>query len=145
MDDQLYANMRRMLARSLAASLDELARGMLLNSSTFTTSAVERTSLTMDDLKKAIELLPPKPKYTFPMKIITSEFCYKTKIEVRGIADKRRPNNKKPLYRKVKVFYPLAYRTPFGIVCHPSLVEKFRRAIEKENKKWTQDKEDLNN
>lgn len=32
------------------------------------------------------------------MKITVSRFAYKTKTVVRGIADSRRPNGKKPLY-----------------------------------------------
>lgn len=76
--------------------------------------------------------------YVFGMKIITDVNCYKTKTIMYGTADKNRPNNKKPLYRKKTIVIPLMYMVKgLGIICHPSLIPKIKAAIEDENKRMT--------
>ena len=64
------------------------------------------------------------------LRIIESASCYETKIVVRGIADKRRPNSKKPLYRRVAVRIPRMYRVGNDIICHPSFVPRIRQAFQ---------------
>lgn len=55
-----------------------------------------------------------------------------------GIADKNRPNNKKPLYRKKTIVIPLMYMVQGqGIICHPSLIPKIKAAIDDQNKRMT--------
>lgn len=61
------------------------------------------------------------------LRIIESDKCYTTRIVVRGIADKRRPNGKKPLYRRVVIHTPKMYRTGNDIICHPSLMNDLKR------------------
>lgn len=64
------------------------------------------------------------------MKLIVSNHCYKTKIVVRGIADKHRPNGKKPLYRRVVIRIPLMYRMGDSIVCAPEFEPHIRQAFQ---------------
>lgn len=64
------------------------------------------------------------------MKLIVSNQCYKTKTVVRGIVDKRRPNGKKPLYRRVVIRIPLIYRMGNSIVCAPEFEARIRQAFQ---------------
>lgn len=64
------------------------------------------------------------------MKIIVSKFAYKTKIVVRGIADSRKPNNKKPLYRRITIHIPLMYKVGNDIVCAPEWEARIRQAMQ---------------
>ncbi len=70
------------------------------------------------------------------MKIITSPNCVKVEIKTFGIADRRRPNGKKPLYRRIQKITPTAYLLIHQqtIVCHPSLLVKLKAAIAKKNR-----------
>lgn len=76
-------------------------------------------------------------------KIVVSKFAYeeKTKVVTYGIADSRRPNNKKPLYRRkvVRTRKPLIMRMGDTIVCAPEIEEMIRKqiglAVEEEHKK----------
>ena len=61
-------------------------------------------------------------KHFSGMKIIESNFCYETKSKVRGLADRRRTNTKKPLYRRVTVKIPTMYMVAGNIVGHPERV-----------------------
>ena len=63
-------------------------------------------------------------------KLIFSNHCYKTKTVVRGIADKRRPNSKKPLYKRVVIHIPLIYRMGDSIVCAPELEPHIRQTFQ---------------
>ena len=67
------------------------------------------------------------------MKIITSPNCVKVEIKTVGIADQRRPNGKKPLYRRVVKYTPTAYYlvAKQTIVCHPSILEKLKADLAK--------------
>ena len=62
--------------------------------------------------------------------IIESAFCYTTKVVVRGILDKHRPNGKKPLYRRVVVHIPRMYRMGNKIICHPSFIPRLKQALQ---------------
>ena len=62
--------------------------------------------------------------------IIESAYCYTTKVVVRGILDKRRPNGKKPLYRRVVVHIPRIYRMGNNLICHPSLIPRLKQALQ---------------
>jgi hypothetical protein len=65
----------------------------------------------------------------FGMKVIVSNHCYKTKTVVRGLADKRRPNGKKPLYKRVVIRVPLIYLiAKDSIVCAPEFAARIRQA-----------------
>ena len=64
------------------------------------------------------------------MKIIVSKFAYKTKTVVRGIADSRRPNRVKPLYRRVTIHIPLMYKIGNDIVCAPEWEARIRQAFQ---------------
>ena len=64
------------------------------------------------------------------MKIIVSKFAYKTKTVVRGIADSRRPNRVKPLYRRVTIHIPLMYKVGNDIVCAPEWEARIRQAFQ---------------
>lgn len=67
----------------------------------------------------------------FPdFQIIESAYCYTTKVVVRGIFDKRRPNGKKPLYRRVVVHIPRMYRMGNKIICHPSFIPRLKQALQ---------------
>lgn len=63
------------------------------------------------------------------MRLIVSRHAYKTKTVVRGIADKRRPNNKKPFYRRVVIHIPIMYKMGDVIICAPELLAKIREAL----------------
>ncbi len=64
------------------------------------------------------------------LRIIESAHCYTTKVVVRGIADSRRPNGKKPLYRRVVVQVPKMYRVGNDVICHPSLIPRIKQAFQ---------------
>lgn len=64
------------------------------------------------------------------MKITVSRFAYKTKTVVRGIADSRRPNGKKPLYQCVAICIPLMYKIGNDIVCAPEWKARIRQAFQ---------------
>ena len=64
------------------------------------------------------------------MRIIVSRFAYKTKTVVRGIADSRRPNRVKPLYRRVTIHIPLMYKVGNDIVCAPEWEARIRQAFQ---------------
>ena len=66
----------------------------------------------------------------FGMRIIVSKFAYKTKTVVRGICDSRRPNGKKPLYRRVTIHIPLMYKVGNDIVCAPEFEARIRQAFQ---------------
>jgi len=68
------------------------------------------------------------------MKIIVDKNCYKEKTVVRGLADKRRPNNKKMLYRKVRIKIPIAFliKSTNTLVCAPEYYEKMKQEIKKQ-------------
>jgi hypothetical protein len=62
------------------------------------------------------------------IKIIESVHCYEVKTIIHGIADTRRPNNKKPLYVRKTIKIPTAYMMSGNIlICHP----QFRKNLEK--------------
>lgn len=62
--------------------------------------------------------------------MIVSKHCYKTKTVVRGICDSRRPNGKKPLYRRVTIHIPLMYKVGNDIVCAPEFEARIRQAFQ---------------
>ena len=53
------------------------------------------------------------------------------KVVVRGIADKCKPNRKKPWYRKVVIRIPkkVYYRMGNKIICHPVMAELLRKSL----------------
>jgi hypothetical protein len=67
--------------------------------------------------------------------VYISPYCYKTKVVVRGIADSRRPNNKKPFYRRVTIQVPHIIMSKEFIAVHPSLVDELENAIKEINDK----------
>lgn len=69
----------------------------------------------------------------FGIPVIVSPHCYTTKVVVRGIADSRRPNNKKPFYRKVVIQVPHIIMTSGMIVVHPSTMAKLEAAVKEIN------------
>lgn len=71
----------------------------------------------------------------YGMKIITSNFAYKTKSVVRGKGDSRRPNTTKPLYRRKTIHIPLIYKIGNQIICAPEIAEKLKREFSHENQK----------
>lgn len=72
------------------------------------------------------------PAFLPHIKVVVSEHCYKTKTEVRGIADKRRPNNGVMLFRKVTVRIPTAYLVGDTLVCHPEYERRIREEVAKQ-------------
>ena len=61
------------------------------------------------------------------LQVVVSDYCYRQKTVVRGIADARRPNGKKPFYRKVVIRTPVAYRIGNTLVCAPEIVEQIKK------------------
>lgn len=65
--------------------------------------------------------------------VITESACkIKYKTVVYGIADQRRPNNKKMLYRKMvkKIIIPNALRVGNTLYCHPEWWKAFKKKME---------------
>lgn len=58
------------------------------------------------------------------------------KVVVRGIADKCKPNRKKPWYRKVIIKTPkkVYYQIGTKIICHPVMAEKLREAVKQRDR-----------
>jgi len=66
------------------------------------------------------------------MPIFVDKYCYTTDIRVKGTVDSRRPNCRKPLYKKVVVHTPRMYLAKgIGIFAHPSIVSKLKEQYEK--------------
>lgn len=63
------------------------------------------------------------------MKVFTDPNCYITKRIVYGIADKRRPNSKKPLYVKKTIRIPTAYIVNGLLICHPDYLAAVQRKM----------------
>lgn len=123
----------------LARFAEEITNDIAINgfgASTASTSApAPLPPLTADAMAGVIKALEtPKPMKGFRVrtgiKVIADKNLYKRRVEVYGIADSRRPNNKKMLYRKRTVIIPLMYLVNGDtIICHPSLVDKLRKQI----------------
>lgn len=58
------------------------------------------------------------------MKVITSEYFYNVKIVVKGTADSRRPNTRRPWFRKVVIRLPYAIMIGGTIYCHPTVKDQ---------------------
>lgn len=65
-------------------------------------------------------------------RLIVSHAAYRLKTQVRGLADKNRPNNKKPLYRRVTVKIPLIMRVGDAIICAPEWEARIRQELERQ-------------
>lgn len=63
------------------------------------------------------------------LKVIESVHAYKTVIRVRGIPDVRKPNTRRPYFRKVAVRILLAYRVGDNLIIHPELWKKWQKEI----------------
>jgi len=75
------------------------------------------------------------------MKIISDINAYKTIVRVRGIADVRKPNTRRPIFRRVKVHIPLAYLVKLTntIIAHPSIVDALKKHAQIDNAPMMQD------
>ena len=66
----------------------------------------------------------------FQVQVIQSEYCFQTVTVIRGMADKNRPNTKRPLYRHKVIERPTAYLVNGQkLVCHPALLEAVRLSV----------------
>lgn len=67
--------------------------------------------------------------------IILSDYAFTIKVVTKGIADSRRPNTRRPLYRRVTVRVPAVYviSTAFAkqIVSYPDFMRKLEEQIKK--------------
>lgn len=139
-DPELLRKMQEKLVKDLAAEIDRMSVAGMATSTASSTPPPALTRESFEEMVRALE----QPKLTkreqlmraagfgspFGVKIIVDMNCYKKKTEVRGLADVRKPNQKKMLYRRVVTMIPLAYLTPMGIICHPSIEAKIRRQLE---------------
>ena len=66
--------------------------------------------------------------------VITSDSAADVKVRFkwRGVADVRKPNTKRPYWRRVRIVTvkPLIYRIGNQIVCHPSLLAEIQAAFQ---------------
>lgn len=137
--EDLTHKLREFMVKSIADQITDL---WLNSTTTSTSSSAQLLALTVDSIREMEKTLE-QPKLTkreqimqaagvgspFGVKIIVSPYCYETRVEVRGLADVRKPNRKKMLYRRVRVTIPRAYLTSNGVICHPSLEAGIRQKL----------------
>jgi hypothetical protein len=62
------------------------------------------------------------------MRVFVSESAIEITTKIKGVADKRRPNTRRPLYRRVTVRKPAIFMVKgLGMVVHPIIDAKIRQ------------------
>jgi hypothetical protein len=73
-----------------------------------------------------------KPPYYLArnIRIIESNYAYKTKEKVRGIPSTHKPNSQRPFFRIVRITIPLSFMMNGDtLVCHPSIAYRIKRLV----------------
>ncbi len=127
--DQMHEHIFKRVEKEIA---DSIFPGMFFGVGDVEPPPPPIVSFGIADIKEAMEKAKAATgarQRVLSMTIIESPFAFKITTLARGIPDSRKPNTRRPLYRKVRRSKPMAYimKTKNTLVCHPSIAARIRK------------------